>query len=228
MRRIRLLTAVVAILALTASLAVAAEPAKAISKQAAPDKGSKPPVVDPVTETVEEDALTQIRIAAISFQDPQDLGQALSGVIGAFLMRDRLKDALVDLSVIHDPVWRADALLHFAGYHYQKGELSAAKRLLLEADALTRQMPAESDESTVLTLVSQRLAEYGDYAAARQTASRIAEPQRRIAHLIELGDLQGTEFEKARGGGRRRDAFASPSSTRRRQRSAKRSAWRCC
>ena len=195
-RRIRLLATAAGILALTANLAVAADSTEAISEQAAPDKGSKPPTVDPVTEAVQEDALTQIRIAAISFQDPEDLGQALSGVIGAFLMRDRLKDAMVDLSVIHDPVWRANALLHFAEYHYQRGETSTATALLQQAEALTRQIPTETDEAMVLALVSQRLAEYGDYTAARRVAARISGPQRRIAKFIELGELQGTESNR--------------------------------
>ncbi len=218
-RRLRRLATVAGILALTANVAVAEEPAKATPahkampaekpmaqpktpaerapETPASDKASSAPqTVDPVTEAVQEDALTQIRIAAISFQSPKDLGQALSGVIGAFLMRDRLKDALVDLSVIHDPAWRASALLHFAEYHYQRGELGAAKGLLLRADALTQKIPAESDAAKVLALVSQRLAEHGDYAAARRTAARISGPKRRIARLIDLGELQGTESNR--------------------------------
>lgn len=206
-------------LALTASAALAEEPAKpAPAQKAAPAETAMPKVnvktertpltpaqddassgrqtIDPVTEAVQEDALTQIRIAAISFPSPKNLGQALSGVIGAFLKRDRVKDALVDLTVIHDPVWRANALLHFAQYHYQRGEFTAAKNLLQRADALTREISAEADAAMVLGLVSQRLAEHGDYAGARQTAARIAGPKRRIAKLIDLGEMQGAERDR--------------------------------
>ena len=113
-RRLRLLAAAAGIAALSAGAAIAADPLESISEQVAPDTTPKPPPLDPVTEVVEGDALTQIRISAIAFQNPKNLGQALSGVIGAFLKRGRLKDALVDLSVVKDPVRRAYALLHFA------------------------------------------------------------------------------------------------------------------
>ena len=194
-RRLRLLAAA-GIFALTSGAAIAAEPLESISRQVAPETPAKPPTLDPVTEVVEGDALTQIRISAIAFQNPKDLSQALSGVIGAFLKRDRLKDAQVDLSVVHDPVWRAYALLHFAEYRFARGEVSAAKSLLKQADALTRKISVASDEATVLKLVSQQHAKYGDYAAARQTAARIAGPKQRTARFVELAEMQGAEPNK--------------------------------
>lgn len=194
-RRLRLLAAA-GIFALASGGAIAADPLESISEQVAPDTSAKPPPLDPVTEVVEGDALTQIRISAIAFQNPKDLGQALSGVIGAFLKRGRLKDALVDLSVVHDPVWRAYALLHFAEYHFARGEVSAATSSLKQADALTRKISAESDESMVLKLVSQRQADYGDYATARQTTARIAGPKQRTARFIDLAEMQGAEPNK--------------------------------
>jgi hypothetical protein len=103
MRRLRLIVAVAGVLALTAGGAGAADTLEAIAEQAKPDSEAKPPAIDPVTEVVEGDALTHIRISAIAFQNSEDLGQALSGVVGAFLKRDRLQDAMVDLSVVISP-----------------------------------------------------------------------------------------------------------------------------
>ena len=153
--------------------------------------------LDPVTEVVQGDALTQIRIAAISFHDQKNLGQALSGVIGAFLKRDRLKDAMVDLSVIHDPVWRAYALLHFAEYHYGRGELSTVNSLLERADALANQLAARPEETDVLELVTQRQAEYGNFAAARRSAARIVPPFPRIQKFLDIAELQAGDPKKA-------------------------------
>jgi hypothetical protein len=195
-RRLRLQAAALVFFSLTSGVAIAADPLESISEQVAPDTTAKPPALDPVTEVVEGDALTQIRISAIAFQNPKDLGQALSGVIGAFLKRDRLKDALVDLSVVNDPVWRAYALLQFAEYRFERGETEAASWLVKQANALTRKITAQPDESMVLTLVSQREAEHGDYAAARQTAARMVAPERRIARYIELAEMQATETNK--------------------------------
>jgi hypothetical protein len=85
----------------------------------ADDKPSKSPnpagkdekvAVDPVTEAVRQDILTQLRIAAIAFNDPEDQGEALSGIVGAFLKHGRVKDALIDFKVINTPLWKAHAL----------------------------------------------------------------------------------------------------------------------
>lgn len=200
-RSTRLLAAAAALFALTAGVSVSADAQEAIAEQAAPDDAAKPPVLDPVTEVVEGDALTQIRISAIAFQNPKDLGRALSGVIGAFLKRDRLTDAMVDLSVVHDPVWRAYALLHLAKYHYGRGEFSTAASLLHQADALTRKISAQSDETVVLKLISRRQAGYGDYSAARRTAARITGPKQRIAKFIELAETQAADSNRRTAAG---------------------------
>lgn len=195
------LLAAVSLLALAAGTAVADGKLEATPDGTKPEAEAKPPL-DPVTEVVEGDALTQIRISAIAFQNPRDLSQALSGVIGAFLKRDRVKDAMVDLSVVHDPLWRANALLHFAEYYYERGELRMAGSLLERADALTREMTAPEDATVVLWQVSQREAEQGDYAKARATAQRISGAERRISKLVELAEMQaGDSSKKVAAGG---------------------------
>ncbi len=189
-----------ALLTLTVATAYAAdEPAKPAQPETRPPVEEQPSQgsLDPVTEVVQGDALTQIRIAAISFQDQKNLGQALSGVIGAFLKRDRLKDAMVDLSVIHDPVWRAYALLHFAKYHYARGELTTVNALLDRADALATQLAARPEETTVLELVARREAEYGNFAAARRIAGRIVPPLPRMDAFLEIAEFQAGDSNKA-------------------------------
>lgn len=152
--------------------------------------------LDPVSKAVHGDALTQIRIAAIAFQNPKNLGQALSGVIGAFLKRDRFHDASVDLSVIKDPVWRSYALLHFAEYHYARGELDTVKSLLKRVDALTQDIPARQEEATILAVLSQRQAEYGQFNAARRIAARIPVMIPRIRKLLDIAELQSGNIDK--------------------------------
>lgn len=159
------------------------------------DRTSKGPL-DPVSKVVQGDALTQIRISAIAFQDQKNLSQALSGVIGAFLKRDRLKDAMVDLSVIKDPVWRSYALLHFAEYHYARGELDTVKSLLQQVDALTEDLTAREEEATILAVLSQREAEYGQFDAARRIAARIPSAEQRIAKFSDIAELQAGDFDK--------------------------------
>jgi tetratricopeptide (TPR) repeat protein len=205
-RRLALATA---LLTLTAAVVHAADTPKQAetATQAAPETATKEPPspeddklapdnVDPVTEVVQGDALTQIRIAAISFNDQKNLGQALSGVIGAFLKRDRLKDAMVDLSVIHDPVWRAYALMHFAAYHYSRGELKTVHALLDRAEKLASELAARPEETTVLEMVSQREAEYGNFDAARRIAGRIVSPFPRIAKFLEIAELQAGDPDR--------------------------------
>jgi hypothetical protein len=189
-----------ALLTLTVATAYAAErPAKPEQPETRPPVEEQPSQgsLDPVTEVVQGDALTQIRIAAISFQNQNNLGQALSGVIGAFLKRDRLKDAMVDLSVIHDPVWRAYALLYFAEYHYARGELTTVNALLERADALANKLAARQEETTVLALVAQREAEYGNFIAARRIAGRIVPPFPRIHKFLEIAEFQAGDANKA-------------------------------
>jgi hypothetical protein len=189
-----------ALLTLSVATAYAADqPAKPEQPATRPPAEEQPSqgALDPVTEVVQGDALTQIRIAAISFQDPKNLGQALSGVIGAFLKRDRLKDAMVDLSVIHDPVWRAYALLYFAEYHYARGELSTVNALLERVEALATQLAARPEETDVLELVSQREAEYGNFTAARRIAARIVPPFPRFHKFLEIAELQAGDPNKA-------------------------------
>lgn len=164
-----------------------------------PSKTPKPAVkdakedkvaVDPVTEAVRQDILTQLRISAIAFDDPEDQGEALSGIVGAFLKHGRVKDALIDFKVINTPLWKAHALVHFAGYERKKNGISKARGILRKASKLITDDIEGRDKGHVLSLISQRQAEYLDFAGARQTAKRIPKPFDRVEKLLTLGRLQ--------------------------------------
>ena len=158
--------------------------------------GAAKAAVDPVTQAVQRDPLTQLRISAISFQDPKYLGEALSGVIGAFLQRGRLKESLVDLSVIKDPVWRAHALLHFAAYHRNHDEKDTARSLVQRAERAAAQGAGRPEAADILGMISTRYAEYGDFNSARRVALSIPAPMQRIGQLNEIARLQARTSDK--------------------------------
>ena len=107
-----------ALLLCTAGTAMAADDIPSTSPKPAGKDGKA--AVDPVTEAVRQDILTQLRIAAIALSDPEDQGEALSGIVGAFLKYGRVKDAQIDFRVISTPLWKAHALVHFARYERKK------------------------------------------------------------------------------------------------------------
>lgn len=152
-------------------------------------KDEKAPV-DPVTAAVRKDILTQLRIAAIALGDPEDQGEALSGIVGAFLKHGRVKDAQIDFKVISTPLWKAHALVHFAGYELKKSGISKARRILRDASNLISDDIEGRDKGHVLSLISQRQADYADFAGARKTAKRIPEPFERVEKLLELAKMQ--------------------------------------
>lgn len=146
--------------------------------------------VDPVTEAVRQDILTQLRIAAIALSDHEDQGEALSGIVGAFLKHGRVNDARIDFKVISTPLWKAHALVHFANYERRKSGLLRARGILREASSLISDDIEGRDKGHVLSLISQRQAEFADFAGARQTAKRIPEPFARVRKLLQLAQMQ--------------------------------------
>lgn len=160
------------------------------SKSSTPAEKDRKVASDPVTEAVRQDILTQLRIAAIAFNDPEDQGEALSGIVGAFLKHGRVKDALIDFKVISTPLWKAHALVHFAEYERKKNGIAKARDILRKASKLVSGDIEGRDKGHVLSLISQRQAEYSDFAGARQTAKRIPGPFERVEKLLKLGRLQ--------------------------------------
>ena len=180
-----------------------AEPAKKTpaNRKAKPDEDEDQPNLDPVTQAVQRDILTQLRIAAIAFENPENQGEALSGIIGAFLKRNQEKDALVDFKVIQAPLWKARALIHFAEHSRRKRDMPKAKAILREAAALIDARLAVEDKGRTLKEISRRQAEYEDYASARRTALRIPNPNDRILQLSGLGALQSGSPSRERAAG---------------------------
>lgn len=173
--------------------------AAAIAQEEPP--GAPRAAVDPVTRAVQGDPLTQLRISAISFQDPKHLGKALSGVIGAFLQRGRLREAMVDLSVIKDPVWRAHALLHFAAYHRDHDEAGTARDMVRRAERMARSAAGRAEKADILGRVSTRYAEYGDFGSARRVAQSIPSPALRLRQFAGIAELQARGPDRKRAPG---------------------------
>ena len=53
--------------------------------------------LDPLTRAVERNPLTLIRIAPLGLKDPAHQGEALSGLVAAFLARDKPDDAAIEM-----------------------------------------------------------------------------------------------------------------------------------
>jgi tetratricopeptide (TPR) repeat protein len=164
--------------------AIAADPNPSASKQ-------KQVEFDPVTTAVQRSPLILLRIAAISLDDVENQGEALAGLVGAFLKRNRLKDANVDFSVITDPLWRARALVHFADHHVSNGVFLRARENLRDAAKLIDAEVAERDNAGVLRLIARRQAEFGDFDGALSTARRIVDPETMIEHMLRIAERQG-------------------------------------
>ncbi len=146
---------------------------------------------DPVTTAVQRSPLVLLRIAAISLDDAENQGEALAGLVGAFLKRNRLKDANVDFNVITDPLWRARALVHFADHHVANGVFLQARKDLRAAADLISPDVAERDNAGVLRLIARRQAEIGDFDGALSTARRMVDPEAMIVHMLRIVERQG-------------------------------------
>ncbi len=146
---------------------------------------------DPVTTAVQRSPLILLRIAAISLDDPKNQGEALAGLVGAFLKRNRIKDANVDFSVITDPLWRARAMVHFADHQIDNGVFRKARNDLRKAAKLIDADVAERDNAGVLRLISRRQAEIGDFEGAISTARRIVAPETKIDQMLRIAERQG-------------------------------------
>jgi len=146
---------------------------------------------DPVTTAVQRSPLILLRFAAISLDDAENQGEALAGLVGAFLKRNRLKDANVDFSVITDPLWRARALVHFADHKISNGVFLKARVNLRDAAKLIGPDVADRDNAGVLRLIARRQAEIGDFDGALSTARRIVSPVTKIEHMLRIAERQG-------------------------------------
>jgi hypothetical protein len=151
------------------------------------------PKLDPVTNAVERDPLTLLRLAAAALENPREQGEALAGIIGAFLKRDRPRDAAVDLSIIKDPFWRAQALVYFAEFEGRKRLTAKAQSTLGEALRSANTARPGRDRVRLFRTISRKQLALRDVDGAIGTARRIPDPAQRIAQLLDLGKaLYGT------------------------------------
>jgi len=181
--RIRMVLFAAVVIPWTAS-AIAADRKPSAAKQ-------KEVEFDPVTMAAQRSPLILLRIAAISLDDTKNQGEALAGLVGAFLKRNRIKDANVDFSVITDPLWRARAMVHFADHQIDNGVFLKARNDLRKAAKLIDADAAERDNADVLHLISRRQAEIGDFDGAISTARRIVSPETKIKQMLLIAERQG-------------------------------------
>ena len=152
---------------------------------------------DPVTRAVQQDTLTRLRIAAIALDGAANQAEALSGIVGAFLKRGRLREATIDFKVIADTLWQGRAMMHFAAYESANAREKKAQSILRRAAKLVDSDLATRDDGESLALISRRQGELDDFVGARATARRMPTPKRRIAQLLALANMQNTVPDKA-------------------------------
>lgn len=112
--------------------------------------------LDPLTRAVERNPLTLIRIAALGLKDPAHQGEALSGLVAAFLARDKPDDAAIEMKAITDPLWKACALIHVADDQKKRGRLKTAEDTLGRSLALARGKQIERDGGATVIRISER------------------------------------------------------------------------
>ncbi|MCG8548141.1 MAG: hypothetical protein MJE12_28410 [Alphaproteobacteria bacterium] len=178
-------------------IGVGAPAAQAQTQTETPSLTIEEQALDPVTNVARKETLTQLRIAAIALDGKANQAEALSGIVGAFLRRGQIKNATIDFNVIADTLWRARTMVHFAAYERAARRGKKAIAILRRAAKLVDSDLAAGDNGETLALISRRQAELEDFAAARAVARRIPDPERRIRHLLLLGNMQNTVPDKA-------------------------------
>lgn len=176
--------------ALLALVALFGAPCTAGAEKKAPADAKKQVELDAVTRAVQRSPLILLRIAAISLEDPADQGEALAGLVGAFLKRNRLNDAKVDFSVIKDPLWRARGLAHYADHHVAGGLFRQARKDLRDAAKLITPGIAERDDTGIVPLIAMKQVKIGDFAGALATSRRIVDAHQRIRQMLKIAERQ--------------------------------------
>jgi tetratricopeptide (TPR) repeat protein len=187
------------LIALAAALGLSPARAQQPADSADPeDELSADPLsnLDPLSRAVERNPLTLIRIAALGFTDPVQQGEALNGLVAAFLASDKPDDATVELRAIDDTLWRARALLHLSDFQKRMERLRTARETLDDALALARPQSARDGGGT-LKMISTRYLDLGAYQAATDTALLIPDKYERIGGLMRVTNRLRTAPSKA-------------------------------
>ena len=143
--------------------------------------------LDPsLMRAVERNPLTLIRIAALGLKNPAAQGEALAGLVAAFLARNKPDDATIELKAIEDKIWLARALLHVSDDQRRRGHLQTAKATLARALQLASGKQIERDEGETVKRITDRYLALKTYQDAANTALLIPDTFERIGALLRI------------------------------------------
>jgi len=142
--------------------------------------------LDPLTRAVERNPLTLIRIAALGLKDPAEQGEALAGLVAAFLARNKPDDAAIELKAIEDKLWLARALLHVSDDQHRRGRLQTSKATLARALKLASGKQIERDGGETVKRVTERYLALKTYQDATNTALLIPDRFERVGALLRI------------------------------------------
>ncbi|RED49972.1 hypothetical protein [Aestuariispira insulae] len=129
--------------------------------------------IDPLTQSVMQDAMLQLRFAALQLETDDEVGQALEGLVRAMLARDEMDKALEEAGRIDDSLWVARAYRSIAVYLHDKGDIEGAKNYLKLASEKVEVAGRLKRASELLRLIAVKQAEYGDLESAIRTTRKI-------------------------------------------------------
>ena len=154
--------------------------------------------LDPtLRRAVERDPLTLIRIAALGLKDPAEQGEALTGLVAAFLKRNKPDDAAIELKSIEDKLWLARALLHVSDYEKRQGRLQNSKATLERALKLASGKQIERDGGETIKRLSGRYLALKSYENATTTALLIPDRFERVDALLRIAKTMQDANAKA-------------------------------
>ena len=146
---------------------------------------------------VEHDPLTLIRIAALGLKDPAEQGEALTGLVAAFLKRNKPDDAAIELKSIEDKLWLARALLHVSDHEKRQGRLQNSKTTLGRALKLASGKQIERDGGETIKRLTGRYLALKNYENAITTALLIPDRFERVGTLLRIAKTMQDTNAKA-------------------------------
>lgn len=139
--------------------------------------------LDLVSEEILRNAFTQLRFKAIMLEGEDETGQALYGIVRAYLARGEMDQALAEISRIDDNIWAARGLVAVADHLYDMGRTEDSLARLREAMGKFATGKVSETGGDVLQLIANRQAEEGDPDGAIASILRIPDDVTRIATL---------------------------------------------
>ncbi|MDA0655965.1 MAG: hypothetical protein O2912_06115 [Proteobacteria bacterium] len=150
--------------------------------------------LDPLTRAVARNPLTLIRIAALGLKDTAEQGEALNGLVAAFLARNKPDDAAVELKAISDKLWLARALLHVSDDQQKRGRSKTARATLDRALSLAGGDQISRDGGETVRRIATRYLNLKAYQASTNAALTLPDKFERVGFLLQITkSLQDTK-----------------------------------